>query len=311
LMSTMLSRQGHRIDLAEDGVQAVAAVARETYDVVLMDVQMPELDGIETVKAIRVQERFKHLPVVAMTAHAMLGDRERFLECGMSDYISKPIEEEQLLAVLAKWIEVAPPPVVADAPAEVPQVLPGLNVSDGVRRASGNRDLYRRLLAEFKKDLDEALPQLGDMLGRNAAREATDLLHSLKGCAATLGAKRVSDQAAALEIRLRRGEIIDTTELGRAIEEAKASIDRVNVGRVSDPAGRGTAPAYVQAAMLPIAKKLDERLSENNLDAAAVFEELKRAAGSRHDLRALEQSLDALDFEAARAHLKRLEAELE
>src|SRR5207244_2277484 len=92
----LLTIAGIEVTEAHNGYQAIEKLASETFDAVLMDVQMPELDGIETVKAIRAAHgRFAKLPVIAMTAHAMLGDRERFLEAGMSDYIAKPIEEDQ------------------------------------------------------------------------------------------------------------------------------------------------------------------------------------------------------------------------
>jgi len=267
-----------------------------------------------------------------MTAHAMLGDRERFLACGMSDYISKPIEEEQLLTILHKWIQtggevdVSPAPAApAPAPAsrdvtakaaipELPQILPGLNLGDGVRRASGNAALYRRLLGEMRNDLDQQLPQLREALESNATKEALEILHSMKGCAATLGARRLSDQAAALEIRLRRGEGVVLTDLLAAATELNESIARVvtpaappNVA--PPPAAPGDASGV---AVLPIARRLDEQLRENNLAAVKCFEELRDAAGTRFavPLQRLEQSLDRLDFEAAREHLRELEAQL-
>jgi two-component system sensor histidine kinase/response regulator len=271
------------------------------------------------------------LPVIAMTAHAMLGDRERFLACGMSDYISKPIEEEQLLTILHKWIQtggemdasLAPaapaPPARAVTPkaaagGDLPQILPGLNLGDGVRRASGNAALYRRLLGEMRNDLDQLLPQLREALESNATKEALEILHSMKGCAATLGARRLSDQAAALEIRLRRGEGVVLTDLLAAATELNESIARVVTPATPPPvAPPPAAPGDASGvAVLPIARRLDEQLRENNLAAVKCFEELRDAAGTRFavPLQRLEQSLDRLDFEAAREHLRELEAQL-
>ncbi|HVR40562.1 MAG TPA: response regulator, partial [Thermoanaerobaculia bacterium] len=160
----LLRLAGLQVAEAHNGYQALDKLAAETFDAVLMDVQMPELDGVETVKRIRAQEKLRELPVIAMTAHAMLGDRERFLDCGMSDYIAKPIEEEQLLGVLSRWLNLgethAPKPARPPQSAELPQVLPGLDVADGVRRTSGNMDLYGRLIVEFRRDLDTVLTRL-------------------------------------------------------------------------------------------------------------------------------------------------------
>jgi HPt (histidine-containing phosphotransfer) domain-containing protein len=180
-------------------------------------------------------------------------------------------------------------------------MLPGLNLADGVRRSSGNTSLYRRLLGEMRNDLDAQLPQLRQALEGNETKEALEILHSMKGCAATLGARRLSEQAAALEIRLRRGEGVVVTELHAAADELKASIARV----VLPPAAPQPQAAASDTPVLPIAKQLDEQLRENNLAAVKCFEELRAAAGARYaePMQRLEQSLDRLDFEAARRHL--------
>ncbi|HEX3109073.1 MAG TPA: response regulator, partial [Thermoanaerobaculia bacterium] len=184
----LLTLAGLEVVEAVNGYAALDAIAAQQFDAVLMDVQMPELDGVETVKAIRTQEHLKSLPVIAMTAHAMLGDRERFLDCGMSDYIAKPIDEEQLLAVLGRWIPVETETKPEEAPVaaqSVPDVLPGLNVAEGIRRTSGNIDLYRRLIAEFRRDLLGALAKIRKAIEDSDMAQAHDLLHTLKGSAAT------------------------------------------------------------------------------------------------------------------------------
>ena len=308
----LLTLAGLTVVEAHNGYQALDRLAAEQFDAVLMDVQMPELDGVETVKAIRAQERLRNLPVIAMTAHAMLGDRERFLECGMSDYVAKPIEEEQLLGVLTRWIDVdskrsqpASEIVSANGDEAFPAMLPGLNVADGIRRTSGNTELYRRLLAEFRRDLDATLAKL-----RNAqTSQAHDLLHTLKGTSATMGARRVADQAAALEAASRRGETLELEALVAAIDEAKRSIDEVTA-RMSPQQAQSAGSANPQ--LIPIARRMREHLEANNLAAMECFEELKNAAGARwaEPLRKLQASLDQLDFSSARAHLAALESQL-
>src|SRR5260221_9266010 len=268
----LLALAGLHVTEAHNGYQALERLSAESFDVVLMDVEMPELDGVETVKAIRAQERLRGLPVIAMTAHAMLGDRERFLDCGMTDYISKPIEEEQLLGVLSKWIsaDAAPGTVTPAAQkGDLPPMLPGLNVSDGVRRSSGNVDLYRRLLGELRKDLDEQSPRIAVALKQSNMKEALELLHSLKGCAATLGARRVSEGAAALELRLRRGEPVALNDLEAASTELKESIGRVVVTTAK---AATSLPPLDRSLLLPIARRLDEQLEANNFGAVKCFE---------------------------------------
>ena len=108
----ILEKEGHHVVSAEDGRMTLAALSAQTFDLVLMDVQMPQMDGLEATRAIREREQLTsaHIPIIAMTAHAMSGDRERFLEAGMDDYISKPIDARALLSLLEKH---RPQPVIA------------------------------------------------------------------------------------------------------------------------------------------------------------------------------------------------------
>jgi signal transduction histidine kinase/CheY-like chemotaxis protein len=326
----LLTIAGLEVTEAHNGYEALDRLTDATFDVVLMDVQMPELDGVETVKAIRAQHHLRELPVIAMTAHAMLGDRERFLECGMSDYVAKPIEEDQLLGVLSRWIDVVPitaeerRPVATPQPAAVPEppftpaastpyppVLPGLHVADGVRRTSGNTGLYRRLIAEFRRDLESTLTRLRNAVHASSTAEAQDLLHALKGTAATMGARRVADQAAALETAARHGEPLALEPLASAIAEATQSIDEVT--KILSATGEANAPRPIAGPkLLPIARRMRAHLDANNLAAMEVFDELKTAAAGRwpEPLRALESSLDRLDFGAASTHLATIESQL-
>jgi signal transduction histidine kinase/CheY-like chemotaxis protein len=319
----LLAQAGLEVIEAHNGYQALDALALQPVDAVLMDVQMPELDGVETVKAIRRQETLRSLPVIAMTAHAMLGDRERFLACGMSDYVAKPIEEEELLGVLSRWINLPTsndpashsplPRPGAEEPAtpSLPQMLPGLNVGDGVRRSSGNVDLYQRLLVEFRRDLTGTLPKLRTAIETSEMGEAHDLLHTLKGSAATMGARGVAEQAAMLETWLRRGVPLVLGDLAAAIEEAVESIDQI-IGHRQPAAAAAPADPLAGPRVLPIARQLREHLVTNNLAAIESFADLKNAAGGAfaEPLRQIEKSLDRLDFADARRHLDAIEAEL-
>jgi two-component system sensor histidine kinase/response regulator len=318
----LLALAGLEVVEAHNGYAALDQLVAGRFDAVLMDVQMPELDGVETVKAIRAQERFRSLPVIAMTAHAMLGDRERFLESGMSDYIAKPIEEEELLGVLSRWINIGAVPSTPEAAVapQMPEILPGLNVGDGIRRASGNVQLYRRLIVELRRDLETTMPRVRDMLDRGSNRDALDLLHTLKGSAATMGARHLADTAASLESRLRANEKVELVALEAAIAEVRSSI--VILSRADgegSPAEREGGPSpssrlrmTASAALLPIARKMREHLEHNNLAAMGCFEELRTLAGTRfaEPMQHLEESLDRLDFETARAHLGVIESHL-
>jgi polar amino acid transport system substrate-binding protein len=309
----LLHAAGLQVEEAHNGYQAMEKLAAQSFDVVLMDVQMPELDGVETVKAIRAARgRFSKLPVIAMTAHAMLGDRERFLEAGMSDYIAKPIEEKQLLETLSKWISggQALPPVQPEiaVSTDLPEILPGLMVGDGIRRASGNVALYKRLLNEFRRELEVTQPM------------DADRLHTLKGSSATLGARRVAEAAAALEGKARKGEPLILDDLNAAIDEVRGTINALldaDASPLAPPRGERVAEGRVRGEgvgsdILTIARRMSAHLKDNNLAAVTCFEELKSLIGPRHrePMLKLEESLDRLDFDAARDHLRVIEEHL-
>jgi len=231
----LLARLGHRADVANDGGEAVAAVQRIDYDLVFMDVQMPGMDGIEATRIIRAMSGPKaHLPIVAMTANAMAGDRETFLAAGMDDYIAKPVNRRSLAALLERWsarIEGAsePGPVPASSPAfasalvaksaatgegraggvpvPVPVPMPVIDplVQSDLRRDLGDVE-FAALIVKFTSGLTAAQAAISQALEAGSASEAGKIAHSLKGSAANLGFSLLADMARDLGESLRRGD---------------------------------------------------------------------------------------------------------
>ena len=157
----LLDGAGLVVDVAENGERAVHQVQHASYDIVLMDVQMPVMDGLEATRRIRALPGYGRLPILAMTANAMAGDRELALEAGMNDHVTKPIDPDQLFNALRRWLphraaQVASEPAVAASAAPTTPVvlgdslnIAGLDVADGLRRVMGKRDMYTRLLRAF------------------------------------------------------------------------------------------------------------------------------------------------------------------
>jgi len=216
----LLDALGLVVDTAENGAEAIDQVHQQTYDVVLMDMQMPVMDGLSATRALRALPAGAHLPILAMTANAMLSDRERCLEAGMNDHIAKPIDPEDLTAKLLRWVAPRGPapqftaspeahpmsaqnaPAPAAPPPAPPSPASGLPVLDrdaGLHLTGGNVSLYNSLLGRFGKAQTETADQL------RAARLAQDtalarrIAHSLKGSAAQLGAPALAEAAAQLE----------------------------------------------------------------------------------------------------------------
>jgi signal transduction histidine kinase/DNA-binding response OmpR family regulator/HPt (histidine-containing phosphotransfer) domain-containing protein len=228
----LLSDAGLQVEVADNGRAALDKLLQRGaghYDAVLMDMQMPLLDGLGATLEIRRLPQFAHLPIIAMTANAMQGDRERCLEAGMNDYVAKPIEPDALWRALLRWIparagypSTAAAPVPAEAaPAQPPPVPPpasdgvtgrdfplplgiaGLDVRLGLSRTAGKTELYRRLLEKFVALEGDAIGQVRRALDADDVATAERAAHTLKGTAASIGATALQAEAAALEQALR------------------------------------------------------------------------------------------------------------
>jgi signal transduction histidine kinase/DNA-binding response OmpR family regulator len=215
----ILEGAGLIVTMAYDGREAVNAVKSDEFDVVLMDVQMPVMDGYEATGAIRSDPGFKDLPIIAMTAHAMAGDRERSLEAGMNDHVTKPIDPEILYRTLAKWVslsgaegpeikkvevESAAEAGIDRATRELPE-LDGINVEAGLKRLLGNVVTYHRILMQFSKDFQNAAESLETLFSEEKYDEARMLAHTIKGAGGNIGAERLQMAAAAIEDLFKEG----------------------------------------------------------------------------------------------------------
>ena len=202
LARTLLSRAGIAVTVVEDGQQAIDILARQRFDGVLMDCQMPVMDGYTATAILRRQERLRDLPIIAMTANAMVGDRDKALAAGMNEQIGKPIKVDDMFATLARWIRpaaAAPAAAPADADLAPLQSLPGIDVSTWLDSRMGDTELYRRLLVMFLKEQQTFPAPFTTALATADLATARRLAHNLKSLAATLGAHGVERSARALE----------------------------------------------------------------------------------------------------------------
>ena len=257
----LLTEGGFRVDIADNGQIAVERVQQTAYDLVLMDMQMPVLDGVSATREIRQWPGCAALPIVAMTANAMQQDKERCLAAGMNDFITKPIEPDELWATLQRWIK--PPlagvqagaasPPVALSDADLPGDIAGLDVAAGLRRARGKPTLYLSFLRRFVANQTPVAEAIRAALDRDDWATAERLAHTAKGVAGAIGAAGVQDAAAALERAIQQRQprsrlderlgafAAPLTDLIAALAaqlppespQAKALVDREKLGAVS------------------------------------------------------------------------------
>jgi CheY-like chemotaxis protein/HPt (histidine-containing phosphotransfer) domain-containing protein len=218
----ILKKLGYRADVAADGLEAIEALSRVPYDLVLMDCQMPEMDGFEASQRIRDagSSVLNHrVPIIAMTANAMQGDRERCIDAGMDDYLSKPVQPRELAEALDRWLfssakagdgQKAPPSEEAPAPPADNEVF---HESELLERLMDDRDLARTIVAGFLDNIPVQVSKLKEFLSGGDAPGAQRQAHTIKGAAANLGAPALRDVALELEQIGKAGRMGDALDV--------------------------------------------------------------------------------------------------
>ncbi len=318
-----LKRSGLRVELAENGQEALDFLDRDRFDAVLMDLQMPVMDGLEATRRIRAQERFRDLPIIAMTAAVMAQDRAACTAAGMNDHIAKPILADEVYAALLKHIAprkghvAATPAAMAPATADLPDSLPGFVWDSVLEMLGGNRALLRMLLLQFAAQFADAASQTSRLLGVGKREEAVALLHQLKGAAANLGALDLRQATATLEAQIKNGE--DPAGMAAfvaALDQTLAAI--ATLATLGTEAAEDSAPAATAEECAKCQWQQAERLSRqlratvagNDLVPSELLTQLQQAFGCRamrRDLTRLQRQLDAFDYPGALVTLDSLE----
>ncbi|MEF2268766.1 response regulator [Janthinobacterium sp. LS2A] len=313
----ILNDAGIRVDIAGNGAIALAKIAENAYDGVLMDCQMPVMDGYQATRKLRQDPRYSNLPVIAMTANAMVGDKEKCLDAGMNDFIAKPIDVAQLFGTLARWIAPATPQemaaVVAQPEAELP-VIAGLKMAEAMRRVGGNAALMRKLLDRFVETQFDAMQRIVAAIENNQLETAIREAHTLKGLAGNIGAGGLADSAARVEHLLSLGS---HDGLPQALAACTLALDELvpkivlamqSRGHAAEPGGAALAHvAPVDRARLEAGlRELSQLLQQDDAQAVKHLDGIGPAlvaAGQAEHARQLKRMLGQYDFEGALAQL--------
>jgi CheY-like chemotaxis protein/HPt (histidine-containing phosphotransfer) domain-containing protein len=231
LIVRLLEKLGHKADVAANGLEAVEAMSRLGYSIVLMDCQMPEMDGFEATAEIRKRDLQDgiHTPVIAVTAHAMKGDRERCLAAGMDDYVSKPVRSEDLKAALDRWLQKAPPPQLEGParPAPPPALAPvkeAFNMQEALARVDGDRELLGEMAALFLEEYPRFLAQIQEAISKKDSSALSYAAHTLKGSVGNFAANAAFDAAFILERIGRQG---DLTQAPAALAQLETTLTQL------------------------------------------------------------------------------------
>ena len=224
------------VEIANNGLEGVKMATKNPYDAILMDIQMPVMGGFESTEKIRnLESDVRDIPIIAMTAHAMAGDREKSIEGGMNDHVTKPINPDELFGSLLKWIK----PGVREIPKELEEKLkveeklvekiplpqiPDIDIESGLSRVGGNEKLYRNLLGKFYNEYPDSTKQIKDALAKEDKELGTRLAHTVKGVAGNIGAKDLQAAGADVEAAIKDGNLENIDELLDTFEQNIKSI---------------------------------------------------------------------------------------
>jgi PAS domain S-box-containing protein len=314
----VLSNAGITVDVANNGAEAVDKVQQASYDGVLMDCQMPVMDGYEATRRIRTDARFRELPIIAMTANVMAGDRELCIDAGMNDHVGKPIDVNELFSTLARWVKPSPGAAVASVTVEdqkdVPIRIPGVDVEKALRRVGGSIKLYKTLLSRFRETQIHAVQLIKNALGGADFETAKREAHTLKGLAASIGATALAECAATVENILKTKESSGLDQalvnLEKLLSDFVASLSACVPEAGGDHATETATGKPVDLDALGAAlNDLAKLIARDDTRAAKNFEAISgdlRAAGQGEQSKQLRNLLDQYDFESAAAVLEKM-----
>jgi CheY-like chemotaxis protein/HPt (histidine-containing phosphotransfer) domain-containing protein len=307
----LLKSNGIRTRLAVNGQEALDMLERESFDGVLMDCHLPVMDGYTATIKIRSQERFKDLPVIAMTANVMSGDREKSLAAGMNDHIDKPVDVKNMLTIMAKWIRPSSrsgedgAPEEADGPGRnenLPE-LPGIDVAEGLALIQGDMRLYRRLLGMFREKYGDFRTLFHEAEMDPDSKAATRCAHSLKSAAASIKAMDVLEAATMLETACRREMGNDKIE--HLLEKTAAALAPVISGLSALDRREGADPSRFNGLLA----RLKSLLLEDDPAALSAAGELLSLPGMDHQkrqIKRLSRAVKNYHFEKALIELEKL-----
>jgi two-component system, sensor histidine kinase and response regulator len=323
----LLESEGAIVTVANHGREAVDLLTANSeappYDVVLMDIQMPVMDGITATKLLRTFPRLQKLPIIAMTAHALVEERQRCIDAGMNDHVAKPIDPDQLFSTLLRWVAPKASPSPEPRPAAAKPIdeialppIAGVNIAEGLNRVAGNRRLYRDLLSQFAAKQAGAATEIATAIDSGDRQTAERIAHTVKGVAGNLGITDVHASAQKLEKAIRENQNLLT-----ALLDQFAITLRVHVAAITEILS-ATAPASPAAPAAPFDPERASRavqhlrglLEASDADASEAFNDLQVAVAAvveKSNLDALNDTINNFEFEQALAKLDEIARQCE
>lgn len=323
----ILENVGMEVDIAENGLEAISAVFQKKYDLVLMDIQMPEMDGYQASLKIRQQEKTRNIPpriIIAMTAHAMQGDKQKCLDAGMNDYVTKPIDTKILMSTILKWLgSDQEKPITTfsakeDSTSDVDQWftrhLDGIDIVEGINRFGGNKTIYRSLLIEFGERCPQLREELNAAITKDNHEAVKNIIHNIKGMAGNLSAKSIF--LTTKEVERKISKTSNLTECSVELATLQEQLTKIEISTKTFSLKSGSI--VVEGEQLNQAKKYAKMLlhsiQDSSLESVEYLEKITKVLTPPHfesSLKILNKHIQDFDFKEAEEPLKVLIKELD
>jgi PAS domain S-box-containing protein len=315
----LLASLGLKATIASSGQYALDQLGQSSFDIVLMDIQMPDMDGYETTRLIRQNPTWQNLPVIAMTAHALSGDREKSLAAGMNDHITKPINVYELKKTLEYWLARSKGKSSTLKTISLPDLdqedsnigfpdLPGFDITSGLHRMGGDQERYRKLLLQFQARQSKTVHDTLEALDAGDLAFLEHRVHTLKGLAGNIGAINLHQSAVNLEASLRQANTASlkelVTQLNQDLQNTCDVISQLAIPEepVENEKTIDELSAQEKEKLERLLQDLVVHLSASDLEAMDTLEALQNhvhACGLKIDIQPLEHCIEDYDFENA------------
>ncbi len=312
----LLTDAGFDVDLANNGQEAVEMVTQRAYDIVLMDMQMPVMDGITATIEIRKEAKYRELPIVAMTANAMQQDKEKCLKAGMADHVAKPIDPDELFRALLKWIKPKHAAVTSEKTTAEKQdgdlpVIDGLDVELGMRRVLGKKSSYLKMLRNYVVNQENTPSELLAAIDADDRASAERIAHSAKGVSGNIGAIGLQELAGELEAMIAEGAESDNirAKLTLFSQQQSALIKALKANLPTEKAQNPTENVDTSQAA-EVLTRLKKLLAFDDSKSKEVFEEnfeLLRVVLGAEVFAKVDQAIKQFDFELALQHIDNIQ----
>ena len=309
IATEFLHQAGLRVTVATNGKEAVETASTAVFDAICMDIQMPEMDGYEATQLIRKRYSYEQLPIIAMTAHTMVGDREKCLAAGMNDFVGKPIDQNQLFSVLRKWIapdRVKNPPKVTLQRGH-PTNVAALDLNLALQRVGGKQEMLLKLLLGFAKTYRDTADALRTAFAAGDLSKLYQVSHTLKGLAGSIGAERLRDVCSQLEVVSHAGDVPNIPLLLDRLEQALAEVMQVidTLEPCLTPTEASPQQSAPGASLVALLMGLNVQLEKGDGRAEEAISEIARVLPTHlhAQCRKMAEHINEYDFEDAQSVL--------